>query len=86
MARAEVPRRAGDADPATPAQAWKDASFLYLRAANLTLRLSIAMFRARLMPAAVLALALRLAKTLGERGVRARARRLGKSVDGRPWS
>ena len=54
--------------------ALRDPPFLYFRAANVILRAAITLFRAKLLPRAILPIALNLAKILEDRGHSHRAR------------
>jgi hypothetical protein len=69
-------RRRDHLDPRTQVllAALRDPPFLYFRAANVILRAAITLFRAKLLPRAILPIALNLAKVLENRGRGHRAR------------
>jgi len=65
---------------------WKDAAFLHYRAANLLLRIAVALFRLGLLPKSALSAALSLSSRLQDRGAyfhaQARWRRLRARLGG----
>jgi len=75
------PNDAWDAPP-VPLTAWRDPAFLHLRAANLILTASLALFRLGLLPRGMLARVVPVTQDLARRAAAHRDRRLARRLWG----